>query len=375
MNGHAVLAPSSAAIRVACPGSRQLEAANPETEDSLASREGTAAHWAASELVNGRLIDTGLIAPNGVMLSDEMVEAADMYAEDVFTLWNRTDTLHIETPVSIATIHPECWGTPDAWTFNAESRTLILWDFKFGHRYVEVFENWQLIEYAAGILEMLFNSTPGIEDQYTEVAFRIVQPRCYVGGSPIREWRVRASDLRPYFNILRNAEAAAMAQTATCNVNKHCIDCRGRHACQAAQLAGYDGMALSTSNVPFDLPAAALGAELRLIDRAILHLEARRTGLAEQALALAKRGQAVPFFKVESGAGRERWAKPDAEIIVLGEMMGIALSKPKLITPKQAVKAGLDATVVKAYSETPFGELKLVPDDGTMARKVFSNNY
>jgi hypothetical protein len=70
--------------------------------------------------------------------------------------------------------------------------------------------------------------------------------------------------------------------------------------------------------------------------------------------------------------GRQRWTRPDAEIIALGQMMGVELSKPKLITPKQAEDKGLDSTLVKAYSEYPLGEVKLKPDDGTTARKVFA---
>jgi hypothetical protein len=373
MSAHAILAPSSAAIRVACSGSRAMEAANPETEESLASREGTAAHWAAAELLFGRLVDVGLIAPNGVMLTDEMIEAAELYANDV--LAETAENLVIERPVSCASIHAESWGTPDAWAAFNGGRRLVIWDFKFGHRYVEVFENWQLIEYAAGILDLHLGAMPGIDDQYISVEFRIIQPRCFVGGAPIRSWQVKASDLRGYFNILRDREAAAMLPDAPCTVNRHCIDCRGRALCRAAQSAGYDGMAIAASSVPFDLPAPALGAELRLIDRAIMHLEARRTGLAEQALTLIKRGGSVPFFKAEAGQGRQQWSRPDTEIIALGDMMGVMLSRPKLITPKQAEKAGLDASLVKAYSESPRGEVKLIPDDGSTARKVFSNYY
>lgn len=368
---HAILAPSSAHIRAKCAGSRGLSALVPELEESEESREGTAAHWAASELLEGRTIDVGLIAPNGVMITEEMIEGAEMYASDI----RATDVeftghaVHVEERVSIETIHPECWGTPDAWRFKPYK--LIVWDYKFGHRYVEVFENPQLMEYAAGILEKV--GINGISDQRTEVEFRIVQPRCYVGGAPIRSWKVTAVDLRGHFNNLRAIEAAAMDPSSPVTVNEHCRDCSARHICQASQRAAYEAMAVSTSNVPFNLNNEALGAELRFIDKAIANLQARRTGLEEQALATLKRGQHVPFYAAEYSLGRERWAKPDAEILALAELMGLQLAKPKLVTPKQAIKAGFDEALVKAYSETPVGALVLKPDDGSKARKVFSS--
>lgn len=369
MSEHAILAPSSAYKRIACAGSRAMEALYPETEESEESREGTAAHWAASELLSGRTIDTGLLAPNGVMLTDEMVEGADMYAADV----RSTDVEFVGFPpvieqrVDISSIHPQCWGTPDAWRFKPYK--LIVWDYKFGHRFVEEFENWQTIEYVAGILEKV--GINGISDQRTEVEIRIVQPRCYVGGSPIRVWRIMASDLRTYFNHLRQREEMSLSPDAVCTVNPHCRDCRARHACPTLQRASYGDMDVALSTVPFDLPASALGAELRFIDRAIERLTARQTGLAEQALSMIKRGQAVSFYKANPTIGRQRWNKPDSEVLALGDMMGVNLIKTKPITPKQALDAGLDASLVTAFSEIPYGETKLKPDDGSDARKVF----
>lgn len=370
MSEHALLAPSSAHKRIHCPGSRALEAAYPEIEPSQSSLEGTAAHWAASEYEAGRTIDVGLIAPNGVMLTDEMVDGAELYVADI----RATDAefegcpVVVEQRVDISTIHPDCWGTPDAWRY--KPRKLVVWDYKFGHRYVEIFENWQLIEYAAGILDQV--GVNGLSDQYTEVEMRIVQPRCYVGGEPIRVWRIMAVDLRNYFNHLRNREAVSMSEDAKCIVNPHCRDCTGRHACQALQRAAYGDMDVATSTVAFDLPPDALGRELRFIEQAIERLTARQTGLAEQALSAIKRGQRVLFYKAEPSMGRQRWNKPDAEIIALGDMMGVPLAKSKVITPKQALIAGLDPTLVGAFAETPFGETKLKADDGTDARKIFS---
>lgn len=367
-NGHAPLAPSSASRRRACAGSRKMETLYPQVDDSPASREGTAAHWAASEMLSGRIVDSGQIAENGVMITDEMLDAADMYVDEVRKIL--ADVV-IEERIDIDYIHEQCWGTPDAWAFT--NGTLYLWDFKYGHRFVDVFENWQLIEYAAGILDLL--KVDGITDQLITVVMTIVQPRCYVGGSPVRSWRVRASDLRGYFNEARMFEANAMSDDAQLTVSPECRDCSARHACPALQCASYADMNIATEAVPFDLPPQALGIELRYIQSAITTLTARATSLEEQALSMIRQGKSVPHFVAQHGMGRERWVKPEPEVIAMGELMGVKLGVTKLVTPKQAIKAGMNAELVKSFTETPRGELKLVADDGTNARKIFGKIY
>lgn len=368
MSDHAPLAPSSASRRRACAGSRKMEALYPQPDDSPASREGTAAHWAASETLSGRIVDSGQIAENGVMLTDEMIDAADMYVDEVRKVL--ADVV-IEERINIDYIHEQCWGTPDAWAFSEITGTLYLWDFKYGHRFVDVFENWQLIEYAAGILD--FIGIDGIADQHVTVVMTIVQPRCYVGGSPVRSWSVRASDLRGHFNAARMFEAKAMSDDAELTVSPECRDCSARHACPALQRASYADMNVATEAVPFDLPPQALGTELRYIQSAIDTLTARATSLEEQALSMIRQGKAIPHFTAQHGMGRERWVKPEPEVIAMGELMGVKLGVTKLVTPKQAVKAGMNAELVKSFTETPRGELKLVPDDGTNARKIFGS--
>lgn len=279
--------------------------------------------------------------------------------------------LHVEEPVRIPSVHGENWGTPDAWYYDTSKGTLFIWDMKFGHGFVDCFENWQILDYAAGILDSL--GIDGAADQHIRVKMTIVQPRSYHRDGPVRSWSVMASDLRPYFNKLRAAAEAAtsMAPVATVDPVRACKHCPGRHACEAFQRAAYTGFDVAMASAPLELSPHALGLELRMIQHYVKVLTARATGLEEQALATIRRGQIVPFFGVEQSAGREAWTRPVEEVIALGDMMGVALAKPGAITPKQAIKAGLPAEVVAQYSETPRGAIKLVPDNGTAARKIF----
>ena len=79
----------------------------------------------------------------------------------------------------------------------------------------------------------------------------------------------------------------------------------------------------------------------------------------------------MPYYHVEQGYGRQQWALPEAQIIIMGQMFGKDLSKPGVITPSQAKKLGVSEEIVKAYSVTPATALKLVADNPADVRKVF----
>lgn len=372
MSAHSILAPSALAVIMVCSGSVQIARLYPEDKDSQAAREGTASHWVASEGLEGRPVDVGHTAPNGVMLDADMVEGAEMYITAVREYVPIGG--QVEQRVDIRRVHPLMWGTPDFWHYDPVQRTLYVFDYKFGHRFVEVFENWQLIAYAAGILDML-----ALDDRETAVHFGIVQPRAFHRDGPVRTWRVRAVDLRPLINRIANAAEAAVRSDgsfhpeAKCVVNPGCRDCTGRRACPALQASTLAAIDFAGAPVPFDLPPAAVGTELRMIQHAIAQLEARASGLEEQARSSMLGGVDVPWFRLESTQSREKWFKPAREVIALGQLLGLALEKPpEAITPTQARKLGLSDDIIKAYAGRTTGEMKLVPDDGTKARKVFT---
>lgn len=366
---HSVVPPSSSARRVQCPASTALEALYPEDEDSPEAAEGVAAHWAMAEQLGGRLIDVGQIAPNGVVLDLEMCQAADLVSDYVTKLLApfklKPSDGHIEQRVDIPRVHPASWGTPDYWTRLPTGAYFIL-DFKYGHRFVPEFENMQLVEYLAGIVDDL---------PQAPVIAVVAQPRSYSSRGAIREWRTDTVALRPYINLASNAAHEALGPNPRARVGPECRDCRARHACPALQGAAYDAMDEAKTVVPLVLPPAGLSLELRLARRAQALLEARISGLEEQARAEIKRGVLVPGWRVQHGAGRERWKVPAAEVIAVGTMMGLDIAKPaEPITPNQAREKGLDPTVVAALSTRPPGGATLVEDDGSETRRIFAAN-
>ncbi len=371
---HSPLPPSSSARRVQCSASTTAEARYPETEESPEAAEGTAAHWAVAEMLAGRLVDVGLIAPNGVFLTDEMIEAADLMYDDVhreLAVHGMKSEIHgvIEQRVAIPRIHPLSWGTPDfrAWL---PGNHLLLYDFKFGYRTVDVFENWQLMEYVAGCIGEL---PPGVLDMHVRVTVKIVQPRAHHRDGPIRSWTFMGDDIRGELNIASAAAHEALGPNPQYRVGAECRDCAARHACVTLQRAALTACDVAGAAQPFDLPPPALALEYRTLMRHRTLLDARISGLEQQALSMIKRGAALPGLRVEHGAGRERWTIPDTEVIALGQMLAVNVANPpKAMTPKQAVAAGLPPSVLPGLVNTPRGEAKLVEDDGSIGRRIFA---
>lgn len=381
MTAHALLAPSSAFRWVNCPLSASLEAAYPETEPSPASLEGTAAHWVVEMQLRGTPVALGALAPNGVTVTQDMLEGAELVQADIAAALGRnwSDVLFIEKRIQIPRIHPtDNWGTPDyfAWaqpSVTESHDTLRVWDYKYGRGIVEAFENWQLLDYAIGILG----------DAYlpeTVLELIVIQPRAYHRDGPVRRWRIRAGDIGPYFLRLRESAAQATGPNPPALVTTEgCENCRGRHACEALQRAAYRAADKAEQFGTFDLSGHALGLELRELRRAQDVLKARVSGLEEEAAARIKKGERVAFWMMESTPGRLAWTKPVQEVLVLGQMLGLDLAKePDAVTPTQALAAAkaakLPAELFDAYTVRPSGAVKLSPDNGDLARLTFSTS-
>lgn len=364
---HAPLPPSSAHLWRYCAGWRAMQSkVEPLEADLTKAAEGIAAHWAVSEVLSGRPICTGLPAPNGVRLTDEMCEGADLMDDAVGP---ERSSLFVEKRVAAPYVHLDCWGTPDAWRMHGG--VIDVWDYKFGHRHVPEYENWQLISYAVGVMFSLYlHEAP--EKYDTRVRLTVVQPRDYHPSGPVRTWNTTIRELLTYAAKLKAAADASYLPEPECTPHSACGDCAARHVCPALQGSALTWVERATPPLPVVLPPVALARQIAVLDWAADLIKARRDGLAAQAMDVLKRGGTIPGWALKQGQGRERWAAPLDEVLGMADMMGVDIAKPGALTPKQAIKAGLPPNVVATYSETPVGELKLVRDDGSAARLAFS---
>jgi hypothetical protein len=343
-------------------------------EDTEASKEGTAAHWVAWGIHAGQEMREGMEAPNGVIVTAEMLDGAQMLV-DVIREKFPDGLEHVEQTLPIDSIHANCFGTPDVWGFDAKSRKLTVIDYKFGHRFVDEFENEQGIAYIEGAMHLVAEQLEmgvGDLDQKITVEFTIVQPRCFYKGKPVRTWTFKGSDIRGIVNDLHRAAEAALEPEPLAVTNTECGDCSGRHACAVFQKAIYSDMETSGHSIPYDLPPAAASLELALLERAAERMKGRITGLQQLVEANAKAGLPTPWHALQPVYGRPKWTLPDEQIIAIGQMYGKSLSKPGVVTPNQAAKLGVDEAVIKAYSQASSGT-KLVPFDSKTISRIFKN--
>lgn len=360
---HSFFAPSGAGAMVHCPAHPTMSQLYPQPEDTEEAIEGEKRHEEAAELI-------AKAARGEIVESDD--EAVNTYVEYVIEIMRKTGvfTPHIEERVDISVINTFMWGTCDLWLFDKSTGNLWVIDFKYGHGVVDAYENWQLMCYTAGILEQL--KVDGIADQHITVNMVIVQPRAYHWQGPIREWSVRASDLRGYFNRLSVACENALHENPETHTGSHCRYCPARINCEAALRAGNDLYELVSKMRTVELTSEQIGSQLSLATRAIKHMESLKTALTAQIESLIKSGQTVPGYMTVNAEGRQNWDKTYEEVVMLGEMYGVDVSKKDLITPKQAIKLGIDESVINAYSSKKSTGVKVVEDKTNKAREVFS---
>lgn len=363
---HARIAPSSLERTVWCPGWIQLADALPPEPESDDSKEGTAAHEVSLRMFQKFPTKLGHLLENGVKVTQEMLDGADLWIATIFP-----EAICEQRIPKISRIHPTlCWGTPDGWYYDGATKTLYVWDYKFGHRFVEVFFNWQFIAYVVGLLEML-----GLPDLGTHVVCTVVQPRSYHPQGPVRTWKFFADDIRAEVNIAMQAAVAAVGSKPTTEAGAWCTDCPAVYVCTTVQSAGAVGITMAGRPEPHHLTGPALAYELMLLDKFLGIMEARQTGLQEQAKSMLARGEVIPGVSLERGQAKLYWHDDVSvdEVQMLGTVMGKNLLKPpELITPTQAINKGIAAEMIGVYAHRPLGKPKLTLDpDNINARKAF----
>lgn len=368
---HARVMPSKLDLTVPCPGSLQMQERVTPTPPTFEQAEGTGGHLVALKHATGAGEHWGLgrkfeIEGQKLEVDNDMLDGALIYKDEAHAAGR------FEEPVRIPDVHPtECFGTPDWWRVLIETyiRLLTVIDYKFGHRYVEVYECYQLIAYAAGIARFLNLSLD------FPVKLMIVQPRSYSGKGPVREWDTTVGEIYEYCRtVIAPRVELALGPNPPTFSGRHCVDCRARHACRTYQQTTESLVDFSGTAEIQNLDAQSIGQELRLLKEAIKRLEGRYTGLYEQASNLGRAGHRIHHWCMEAANGRLTYlpnTTPE-NIADMGDLFGINLRKSvAVMTPTQAIAAGIDATVMADYADRPRGAVRLVQDDTTQLRKIF----
>jgi len=369
MGEHSLLSPSSYGRLAHCRAAPTMEHDYPG-EDTQASREGTAAHAYAYGLMTGAFVPSvgALHSETGLEYTQEMADAAQLYADDIASTlgpqWR--DHVRLEQRVDLDNLHPEAFGTPDA--LAVYPKYIYCWDYKFGHMYVDAFENWQMIGYVSKFVEALSSD----DEMTTRVTLTVVQPRNFHPDGPIRRWTVWAWELRPYINLLKGWLAEAMHPDVKATPHPDaCLYCSARPQCVALRNAAYAVMDYARTKQAVKLQPHELGIELGRIQDMEQLLKAYRTGLEEETEGALRHGVAVPGYTMAPGRSVLQWNVPPELLADLGD----AIWKPREpITPTQARDRKLLAPeLLDAYATRPAGALKLTRVDHTLAKKVFTS--
>lgn len=376
-----VLRPSSAYRNVNCPGSVVAEHRHPELVESDPAREGTAAHWVATEQLMGMAIpEVGQVAPNGVIVDDAMLEGADVWLADIDEVLrpypHLINQLRVESRVYMPNLHPKLKGTPDAWLYIPELKLFIIWDYKYGHRFVDVFRNFQLIEYYAGGMNEL--EKLGLRAEDVTVEFRIIQPRSYDRNGPVRTWKIWAPHLDNYIKQIKLSAAESFGPNPRTISGEWCQDCRARHTCIAFHKSAMAAIDYVDSVTPQPLDNFSLGIEMNVVEQAFNRIEAYWKALKQDAEERIHNKQVVMGRALEPTAGHKKWNEAVEDVLTMTGLMGIPaeylLKPPELITPTQALKKkGVDDSVISPYIDAGKPGLKLVKVTEEKIASAFTN--
>ena len=349
---------ASAANRIVqCPGC--VGEALPSTGSA---DEGIGAHWVASEMFKGFVAPVGMITPNGVVVTDEMLEAVTMYVDGVLSY---AGTVQVEEYLTCASIHPDNKCIPDAYSIDGE--TLRVFDFKYGHSTVQAKDNFTLVNYAAAIMEKY------AETAFDNIELLIIQPRDFRGGNPVRKWSLTVDELQPYIDDLIYAYGTYDSGESTLRTaGSECKYCPVRHSCQALVDAEYDIADYVSTSLPNNLTPNETGRELVLVRRLQLLLDARESGLTIAVEHALKTGGRIEDWSMEPVYGNLAWSLPMYKVVEMASLVEVNVLKKQLITPTQAKKAGLPEAILAACSERKQGSTKLVRSSTTM-KGVFGN--
>jgi hypothetical protein len=265
-------------------------------------------------------------------------------------------TLMVERSVT----HPDMKGTADAYLagYNRD----VVWDYKSGRRPVAAEDNWQLTCYA-WLLGL------GRLDRARTTDLRIVQPNTYHAEGPVLSWQPTAAELQDRYKRIKQAMTEARDAPKLVATPNNCTHCAAVTSCPAARDATLGGADMAATDTG-QLPPEAFRTELVTLRTASELIRVRLDALEAEADAKLRAGVRLPGCTLRPGRGGAlKWSADESKISGTLAALGVEAAKTKLITPRQAIDAGVPETLVSKMAERQKPKLSIVIDE---TRKTFS---
>lgn len=341
---------------IACNGSRLLSTLASVQQDNTVRDEGIAAHRLIVDHFNDPLTPikkTGLI-------TDDMIEHVEKYVSELklAELFEKT-VVSLEHDVSIFSDNFTISSITDC--IIDEGDAIEIKDFKYGWRIVEPENNLILMIYAIGYC-LKYNKTP------STIKLTIHQPRPFHTDGPVRTWAISYNDLS-----LKFAEIADTLNKIgrDLNTGSHCAKCRALSSCPAARKAALNSIDVSCEAFNDSLTNEQVANELDALTKAKFALDNRISALEELAEFRISKGETIRNYYIERKRANNTW-KTGINYNLMKTLTGIDLRSSKMITPNQAVKAGVDKAVVDNLTHRPTTGSKIKRlDADKQAKKVF----
>lgn len=382
MSAHDVFGPSAAHRWMNCPGSAAFCADIPEEQSEYAA-EGTLAHEAAAQAVVNRLSsDESLCRTLTEITKDEvMIEHAAAYANWLGAFDASTPFKHwkVEDEIDLSMVlgRREAKGTADFWAIDANDNLLVA-DFKYGRKPVEVKDNPQLMLYAAGIIASRRTAI-------NMVFVAIYQPFC--GGASLID--VSREELDGFLRLAKNK--LSQAEQVYCRAKDggiesilgalvpgpaQCAYCRGAATCPAlaARVQEESSAPVCEAVIPEDpVRELPVPTDPERLARALPWLDLIESW-CDKVVAAAKArieaGESVPGYKLVAGRqGPRKWTDDAEERLNNMSINKSVLYEPKLISPTAAERAAKKGEIgprqwktIQQFIRRSEGKPALVPE-------------
>lgn len=382
---HSKHSPSASHRWMNCPGSVKLCEQVPASEDTVYSREGTAAHELGSKALLEQKSALDYIGKtfNGFKCDKEMAEAVQEYVEicrskipDPSVVGDFKQVLDklvfVEKRLDISWLHPGLFGSSDFVSYDVRNKRLHVIDYKHGVGVIVDPEwNSQAMIYALGALYMIWSAQTEITrravsvlQMVNEVEISIVQPRGFGADESVRSWSISASDLIYWgVHVLKAALSATMQEGAPLRAGSHCRFCPALAVCpeQAKN-------ALELAKTDFEKPVLPPPSEMtpeqivKVMNAAdVLKVWADEVrGYAQKQMEL---GVQLPGWKLVAKKSNREWKDELESASELERLLGDNAYERKLLSVKKAEDV-LKLRMKKAEVEATLEPFWHKPDNG-----------